>query len=67
MKAVIVEKHDGFAVALREDGCFVRVKGSSFEIGREVTLKSGTTGMVRKIVAAAAAFAVLVTDRKSVV
>ena len=61
MKAVIVEKHDGFAVALRDDGCFVRVKGTTYEIGDKITLRSSRNGMLRKVVAAAAAFAVLVT------
>ena len=61
MKAVVVEKHDGFAVALRDDGCFVRVKGTTYEIGDKITLRSSRNGMLRKVVAAAAAFAVLVT------
>ena len=61
MKAVVVEKHDGFIVALRDDGCFVRVKGKDYEIGDKITLKSAKNGMLRKVVAAAAAFAVMVT------
>ena len=61
MKAVIVEKHDGFSVALRDDGCFVRVKGSGYEIGDQITLRSGRNGFLKKVVAAAAAVAVMVT------
>lgn len=67
MKGLVTETKDGYCAILREDGAFVRIKGT-YEVGAEIELDAVQTGSVVRftkrrfktaVAAAAAALAVL--------
>ena len=67
MKGLVTETKDGYCAILREDGAFVRIKGT-YEVGAEIELDAVQTGSVVQftkrrfktaVAAAAAALAVL--------
>ena len=67
MKGLVTETKDGYCAILREDGAFVRIKGT-YEVGTEIELDAVQTGSVVRfakrrfktaVAAAAAALAVL--------
>lgn len=68
MKGLVTESKEGYCSILREDGIFVRIKGS-YEVGAEIEMSVASTGSVvpfskrrfkTAVAAAAAALAVLV-------
>ena len=68
MKGLVTESKDGYCAVLREDGIFVRIKGT-YEVGAEIEMSKEQTGNVvpfsgrrfkTAVAAAAAALAVLV-------
>ncbi|MBP5164420.1 MAG: hypothetical protein ILP08_03200 [Lachnospiraceae bacterium] len=68
MKGLVTESKEGYCSILREDGIFVRIKGS-YEVGAEIEMSEASTGNVvpfskrrfkTAVAAAAAALAVLV-------
>lgn len=60
MKAVILEKKDGYAAALTDDGRIVRVKNPNDTIGTVIQMKKGTPNIIKKaVIWSAAAAAVL--------
>lgn len=61
MKAVIVEIRGGFAVALSDDGCIVKVKNEDYRMGQVIEMKETVKKRIRfaSTVAAAAAVAIV--------
>lgn len=60
MKSVIVEIKDGFAAALSEDGCVVKIKNHNYEVGQVLQVSNPKVRFTNKIVAFAASAAALV-------
>lgn len=61
MKAVIVDLNENDAVALRDDGQFIKLKNSNYQIGQEIFMQAQTIRFPKHaVVAASAALVVLV-------
>ncbi len=60
MKAVIMEAHENFAVALRDDGEFVRLSGKGYSVGSAIAIKKKNRSFIGRAVAAAASVCLLV-------
>lgn len=60
MKSVIVEIKDGFAAALSDDGCVVKIKNQNYEVGQVLQVSNPKICFTKKIVAFAASAAALV-------
>ncbi len=59
MKAVIVDRNGKNAVALRDDGRFVKLKNVHYEIGQQITIKPQTIRFPKQVAIAASAALVL--------
>ncbi len=59
MKAAIVETHRTYAVALLENGRFVRLRSGRYEVGQTVTVREKHSGLRGKMTAYASLAAVL--------
>lgn len=59
MKAVIVDLNGNDAVALRDDGQFVRLKNNDYNIGQEITIQAPVRHITRQAAIAASAAVVL--------
>lgn len=59
MKAVVVEKKDGFVAVLSEDGNITKTADKSYQIGQVIEMKEKRIYNSKKFVASAAAVAVL--------
>lgn len=59
MKAVIVDRNGNDAVALRDDGRFVKLKNENYRIGQQITLKSQTIRFPKQAAIAASAALVI--------
>lgn len=59
MKAVIVDLNGNDAVALRDDGQFVKLKNYNYNIGQEITIQAQTHHFTKQVAIAASAAVVL--------
>lgn len=60
MKAVIVDLNENNAVALRDDGQFIKLKNSNYQIGQEIVMQAQTIRFPKQAaIAASAALVVL--------
>lgn len=59
MKAVIVDASTNIAVALRDDGQFVKLKNKAYEIGQEIQISAATVRFPKQAAIAASAALVL--------